>query len=45
VTLEEIRVMALDRDGYARCARLSDHPESERWRSMLRTGEFWGLRG
>lgn len=45
VTLEEIRVMALDRDGYAKCARLSDHPESERWRSMLRTGEFWASVG
>jgi len=45
VSLEEIRVMALDRDGYARCARLADHPESARWRGMLRTGEFWSSVG
>ncbi len=45
VTFEEIRVMALDRDGYAKCARLSDHPESGRWSGMLRTGEFWSSVG
>ena len=45
VALEEVRVMALDKDGYARCRRLSDHPESERWRKMLRTGEFWASVG
>ena len=45
VSLEEIRVMALDKDGYARCGRLSDHPESEKWRKMLRTGEFWASVG
>jgi predicted ATPase len=45
VSLEEIRVMALDRDGYAKCGRLADHPESERWRNMLRTGEFWSSVG
>lgn len=45
VSLEEIRVMALGRDGYAKCGRLADHPESERWRNMLRTGEFWSSVG
>lgn len=45
VSFEEIRVMALDRDGYARCGRLSEHPESEKWRKMLRTGEFWASVG
>lgn len=45
VMLEEVRVMALDKDGYAKCSRLSDHPESEQWRKMLRTGEFWASVG
>jgi predicted ATPase len=45
VSLEEVRVMALDKDGYARCRRLSDHPESAQWRKMLRTGEFWASVG
>jgi predicted ATPase len=45
ISLEEVRVMALDEDGYAKCRRLSDHPESARWRKMLRTGEFWASVG
>lgn len=45
VHLDEVRVMTLDPDGYAVCRRLSDHPESQRWRSMLRTGEFWASVG
>jgi predicted ATPase len=45
VELEEVRVMVLDADGYARCGRLSDHPQSAQWRKMLRTGEFWASVG
>jgi hypothetical protein len=43
--LEEVRVMALDEHGYAKCAPLSAHPKSAEWRSMLRTGEFWASVG
>jgi predicted ATPase len=45
VALEEVRVMVLDAEGYARCGRLSDHPQSAEWRRMLRTGEFWASVG
>jgi predicted ATPase len=45
VSLEEVRVMALDKEGYARCGALSKHPESAQWRKMLRTGEFWASVG
>lgn len=45
VELEEVRVMVLDANGYARCGRLSDHPQSAEWRKMLRTGEFWASVG
>jgi hypothetical protein len=45
VELAEVRVMVLDADGYARCGRLSDHPQSAEWRKMLRTGELWASVG
>lgn len=45
VRLEEVRVMALDAEGHAVCKRLSEHPESQKWRNMLRTGEFWASVG
>lgn len=45
VELEEVRVMVLDAEGYAKCGRLSDHPQSAEWRKMLRTGEFWASVG
>lgn len=45
VELEEVRVLASDKDGYARCGRLGDHPESGKWRKMLRPGEFWASVG
>lgn len=45
VEQEEVLVMALDAEGHAVCRSLSDHPESQRWREMLRTGEFWASVG
>lgn len=45
VALDEVRVMRLDERGHALCRPLSDHPESQRWRKMLRTGEFWASIG
>ncbi|EYF00599.1 AAA family ATPase [Chondromyces apiculatus] len=45
VALDEVRVMALDDAGHAVCRKLSDHPESARFRDMLRTGEFWASVG
>lgn len=45
VQLDEVRVMALDSQGNSVCKRLSEHPEGEQWRKMLRTGEFWASVG
>ncbi|WP_437673970.1 AAA family ATPase [Sorangium sp. So ce131] len=45
VELDEVRVMALDREGHARCRALNEHPQADRWRNMLRTGEFWASVG
>lgn len=38
---EEVRVMALDADGYAVCKKLSDHPKAGQFMEYLHTGEMW----
>jgi predicted ATPase len=42
---EEVRITALDGNGQARCARLVDHPEFEKWREQMLPGEFWSVYG
>jgi AAA15 family ATPase/GTPase len=42
---EEVRVMALTPGGHTRCRPLTDHPDFQKWKSMLRTGEFWATTG
>jgi len=42
---EEVRVLAQDEEGYVRCAPLTAHPDSARFRNMLRTGELWASLG
>lgn len=42
---EEIRVMRLDDQGRTVCRRLTDHPDWERWKGVMRSGEFWGSVG
>jgi len=41
----QVRVLASDADGRARCRALSQHPDAERWRDQLRSGEFWSFVG
>ena len=42
---EEVWLMALGDDGAARTARLTEHPDFERWRGMMNPGEFWSTVG
>lgn len=37
----EVRVMALNDDGSAVCARLEDHPKYPMWKDSMSPGEFW----
>lgn len=43
--LEEVRLTAMDPRGNVVCRALREHPEAERWKKMLRTGEFWASVG
>jgi predicted ATPase len=38
---EEVRLTSLKEDGSVVCAGLNEHPEFERWRTMMSPGEFW----
>lgn len=38
---EEVRVMALDAQGYTRVRRLTEHPDYARWRTAMTSGEVW----
>jgi len=42
---EQVRLMALDDEGYAVCGKLSDHPEFEKWKREFSPGEFWSMVG
>ncbi|MBI1902973.1 MAG: AAA family ATPase [Planctomycetia bacterium] len=42
---EQIRLMTIDKDGYAACGRLDDHPLFERWKDEMAPGELWSLFG
>ncbi|MCK6546146.1 AAA family ATPase [Myxococcota bacterium] len=42
---EEVRLMTLGDDGFARVARLTDHPEFERWKDVMAPGELWSALG
>jgi predicted ATPase len=42
---EEVRITTLDETGTARCARLTDHPDFERWKDTMGAGEFWSTVG
>lgn len=37
--------MTLGDDGFARVARLMDHPDFERWKDMMAPGELWSSLG
>jgi len=42
---EEVLLTALGDDGYAIIKPLTDHPEYERWKDFMDTGEFWSTVG
>jgi predicted ATPase len=42
---EEIRLMAVDEDGFAVCGRLEDHPQFDKWKGEMAPGELWSLFG
>jgi predicted ATPase len=42
---KDVWVMAIDREGFSRAKRLSDHPDAKRLLSVLTTGEFVGAVG
>ncbi|WP_257457564.1 hypothetical protein [Archangium lipolyticum] len=35
----------LAENGFARCEKLTAHPEFERWKDMMSPGEFWSTVG
>ncbi len=41
----QVRIMAAGPDGYARCARLTDHPKFGTWKEEMAPGEMWSLFG
>jgi len=42
---EQVRIMAVGADGYARCGRLTDHPKFLTWKDEMAPGEMWSLFG
>ena len=45
LTPEQVRIMAVGADGYARCGRLTDHPKFPTWKDEMAPGEMWSLFG
>ena len=42
---EEIRMTFLAENGFARCEKLTAHPEFEKWKELMSPGEFWSTVG
>ena len=42
---KEVRMTFLAENGFARCEKLTAHPEFERWKDMMSPGEFWSTVG
>ncbi|WP_158616636.1 AAA family ATPase [Corallococcus sp. CA054B] len=42
---EEIRMTFLEENGFARCEKLTAHPEFEKWKDLMSPGEFWSTVG
>jgi predicted ATPase len=38
---KEVRMTFLAENGFARCEKLTDHPEFEKWKDLMAPGEFW----
>lgn len=43
--IDEVRLTALDAAGNTVCRPLGAHPEIERWKKLMRAGEFWASVG
>lgn len=42
---EEVRMTFLSENGFARCEKLTAHPDFERWKDLMSPGEFWSTVG
>jgi len=42
---KEVRMTFLAENGFARCEKLTAHPEFERWKDLMSPGEFWSTVG
>lgn len=42
---QDVLLTALRPDGSTACARLTDHPDFDRWKSTTRSGELWSFVG
>ncbi|HSP78514.1 MAG TPA: AAA family ATPase [Myxococcaceae bacterium] len=42
---KEVRMTFLAENGFARCEKLTAHPEFERWKNLMSPGEFWSTVG
>jgi predicted ATP-binding protein involved in virulence len=42
---EEVRMTFLAENGFARCEKLTAHPEFEKWKDLMAPGEFWSTVG
>lgn len=45
VSADDVRVLSLGPKGHARCKKLTDHPDWQKWRDQLKAGEFWSFVG
>jgi predicted ATPase len=41
----EVRMTFLGENGFARCEKLTAHPEFEKWKDLMSPGEFWSTVG
>jgi predicted ATPase len=42
---KEVRMTFLAENGFARCEKLTAHPEFEKWKDLMTPGEFWSTVG
>lgn len=42
---KEVRMTFLAENGFARCEKLTAHPEFEKWKGLMAPGEFWSTVG
>ncbi|MCY1030471.1 AAA family ATPase [Corallococcus sp. BB11-1] len=42
---EEVRMTFLAENGFARCEKLTAHPDFEKWKGLMSPGEFWSTVG